>query len=330
MLQYLIRRIILFIPTLIAITVISFILIQLPEGDYLSAYISQMEATGIVFEQDEIDALTRRYGLDQPMYVQFGRWVWGLLRGEFGMSFRYNKPVREIIGDRLLLTVTISLSTLMLTWIVALPIGVYSATHQYSAGDYLATFFGFLGRAIPNFMLALVLMWVALAYFRISAGGLFSLEYRNAPWTWGKVVDLLKHMWVPMLVLGTAGTAGLIRTMRANLLDELNKPYVETARAKGVKERKVLWKYPVRLALNPFFSTVGYTLPNIISGSTIVSVVLSLPTTGPLLLESLMAQDVYLAGTLLVFVGSLTVVGTLISDILLAIIDPRIRLGQAA
>jgi peptide/nickel transport system permease protein len=325
MLRYILRRLFLLIPTLVAIVVITFVLIQLPPGDYLSTYIAEMEASGTVFEDEEIEALKRRYGLGQPMPVQFTKWIWGVFQGDFGMSFRWNKPVRELIGERLLLTFVISFSALMFTWIVALPVGIYSATRQYSAGDYIFTFVSFLGRGIPNFMIALILMWIALSYFGISAGGLFSLEYRNAPWSWAKVQDMMKHLWVPMIVLGTGGTAGLIRIMRANLLDELHKPYVVTARAKGLKERRLLWKYPVRIALNPFVSTIGWTLPRLISGATIVSVVLSLPTTGPLLLTALLSQDMYLAGSFLLFLSVLTVIGTFISDILLAWLDPRIR-----
>lgn len=328
MLQYILRRILLLIPTLIAITIVSFILIQLPPGDYLTSYIAEMEASGTVFEEDQIEALKRRYGLGEPTYVQFSKWIWNVLHGDFGMSFRWNKPVRELIGERLLLTFLISFTTLMLTWLVALPIGVYSATHQYSIGDYLFTLMGFIGRGIPGFMIALILMWIALSYLGVSAGGLFSLQYRRASWSWAKVWDMLKHLWVPMVVLGMGGTAGLIRIMRANLLDELQKPYVVTARAKGLREVKLLWKYPVRLALNPFISTLGWSLPALISGATIVSVVLSLPTTGPLLLSALLSQDMYLAGSFILFLSVLTVIGTFISDILLAWLDPRIRYGK--
>jgi len=325
MAQYILRRLLMMIPTLIAITIVTFVLIQLPPGDYLTVYITEMENSGNILDQEEIAALRARYGLDEPMIVQFWIWLTGILRGDFGMSFSWNRPVRELIGERLALTVTISLITQVFVWIVAIPIGVYSATHQYSLGDYSLTFLGFIGRATPDFMLALILMWLALTQFNTSAGGLFSAQYRSAPWTWAKVVDLLKHMWVPMIVLGTSGTATSIRITRANLLDELHKPYVETARAKGLKERRLLWKYPVRISLNPFFSTVGWTLAALVSGSTIVSVVLNLPTTGPLLLSALKSQDMYLAGSFLFFLSILTVIGTLISDIVLALVDPRIR-----
>ena len=299
MVQYILRRLLVMIPTLIAITVVTFVLIQLPPGDYLTVYITEMENSGNILDQEEIAALRARYGLDEPMVVQFWMWLTGLFRGDFGMSFSWNRPVKELIGERLALTVVISLVTQIFVWIVAIPIGVYSATHQYSAGDYSLTFLGFIGRATPDFMLALILMWIALTQFNTSAGGLFSAAYRSAPWSWARVVDLLKHLWVPLVVLGTSGTATSIRITRANLLDELHKPYVETARAKGLEERRLLWKYPVRISLNPFFSTVGWTLPALVSGSTIVSVVLNLPTTGPLLLSALKSQDMYLAGSFL-------------------------------
>jgi len=315
------------IPTVIAIAIVSFILIQLPPGDFLTAYVAGLQAQGEYPEEDEIEALEVRYGLDQPVYVQFFRWVEGMFHGDFGMSFRWNKPVGELIVDRIAITALISFMSMIITYAVALPIGVYSATHQYSWLDYLMTFVSFVGRGIPAFMLALILMWFMLSQFGVSAGGLFSLEYRQADWSWARVVDMMQHIWVPLLVLSLGSTAGMIRIMRANLLDELRKPYVETARAKGVKEKKLIWKYPVRMALNPFVSSVGYQLPQIISGATIVSVVLSLPTTGPLLLDSLMSQDMYLAGSMLLLLGVLTVIGTFLSDILLAVVDPRIRLS---
>ncbi len=327
MLSYIVRRILLTIPTVIAITVVTFIIIQLPEGDYLTTYIARLESTGTVLDESEIAALKERYGLDDPIYVQFVKWVTRMAHGDFGMSFQWNRPVSELLGERMLLTVAISFSTLLFTWVVALPIGVYSATHQYSILDYVFTFFGFIGRGVPSFMIALILMWISISRFGVSAGGLFSVEFRDAAWSWARVVDMLKHLWIPMLVLGIGGTAGLIRTMRANLLDELSKPYVETARAKGLTETRLLWKYPVRVALNPFVSTVGWSLAGLISGGTIVSVVLSLPTAGPLLLDALLAQDMYLAGAFLLLLSILTVIGTLISDILLVLLDPRIKFG---
>jgi peptide/nickel transport system permease protein len=325
MLHFLLRRILLLIPTLIAIVIISFVIIQLPPGDYLTSYIAQLQTTGTVLDQSEIDALRQRYGLGEPLHVQFGKWIWGVLQGDFGMSFQRNRPVRELIGERLALTVVISLSTLLFTWAIAIPVGVYSATHQYSLGDYAFTFLGFVGRGIPDFMIALILMWVSLSQFKISVGGLFSSEYQEAAWSLAKVWDLIKHLWVPMVVLGLGGTAGLIRVMRANLLDELHKQYVVTARAKGVSESKLLFKYPVRIAMNPFVSTLGWYLPSLVSGATIVSVVLSLPTAGPLLLFSLTSQDMYLAGTFVLMLSTLTVIGTFVSDVLLAFLDPRIR-----
>lgn len=311
---------------LFGISIVTFVLIQLPPGDFLTSYIAELESTGHMLDDAEIASLRNRYGLDSPLYAQFLKWFWNMIQGDFGVSFQWNKPVNELIWERLALTFIISLATLIFTWVVALPIGVYSATHQYAFSDYVITFFGFLGRGIPDFMLALILMWIGLIYLGTSAGGLFSLEYKQAPWSFAKVWDLLKHLWVPIIVLGTSNTAGLIRIMRNNLLDELHKPYVETARSKGLTEQKILWKYPVRIALNPFVSTVGWVLPTLISGATIVSVVLSLPTTGPLLLSALLSQDMYLAGSFVMILSTLTILGTLVSDILLAWIDPRIRM----
>jgi peptide/nickel transport system permease protein len=293
----------------------------------LTSYVVQLAASGDAVDQAQLEALRHRFGLDLPIYLRYIKWAWNLLHGDFGVSFEWNKPVGELIGSRLLLTVLVTLSTLMLTWIVAFPIGVYSATHQYSISDYVFTFLGFVGLGIPNFMIALILMWVGFAYFGVNVGGLFSTEFAGEPWSWAKFLDMLTHLWVPLIVLGLGGTAGLIRTMRANMLDELQKPYVVTARAKGLKERRVLIKYPVRVALNPFISTVGWSLPSLISGATIISVVLGLPTTGPLLLRALMSQDMYLAGSFIMMLSTLTIVGTLISDILLAWLDPRIRMG---
>lgn len=326
--RFLVRRILTIIPTLLAIAVTSFVLIQLPPGDFMTSYIAQLESTGTTLDESEILSLRQRYGLDDPLHVQFFKWFGNVLQGDFGISFLYNKPVSELIWERVALTFVLTFSTLIFTWAVALPIGVYSATHQYSAGDYFFTFIGFVGRGIPDFMLALILMWIALTSFGVSAGGLFSLEYRNAPWSWEKVMDLISHLWVPMIVLGTSNTASLIRIMRNNLLDELHRPYVETARSKGLSEVRLLWKYPVRLALNPFVSTIGWVLPSLISGATIVSVVLGLPTAGPLLLSALLSQDMFLAGSFVMILSVLTVFGTLISDILLAWLDPRIQFGN--
>jgi len=325
MFGYVLRRILYMIPTLVLISVVSFIIIQLPPGDFLTSYIAQLSQTGETVDEATIAALKHRYGLDQPYYVQFFMWIWGMFHGDFGQSFEWNRPVSQLIWERLGLTVAVSTFTLILTWIISFPIGMYSATHQYSAGDYSFTFLGYIGLATPNFMIALILMWIAYSVFGASVGGLFSPQYVEAPWSWAKFVDMLGHLWIPAIVIGMGGTAGLIRTLRANLLDELHKPYVITARAKGVPERRLLWRYPLRVAIIPFISTVGWSLPGIISGETIVAVVLSLPTTGPLLLRALQSQDMYLAGSFIMLLSFLTVLGTLISDILLGWVDPRIR-----
>jgi len=325
MFQYVLRRILYMIPTLILIAVVSFIIIQLPPGDFLTSYIAQLSQTGETVDEATIAALRKRYGLDQPYYVQFFMWVWGMLHGDFGQSFEWNRPVSQLIWERLALTVAVSTFTMVFTWILSFPIGVYSATHQYSGGDYFFTFLGYIGLATPNFMIALILMWVAYSVFGASVGGLFSPQYVEAAWSWGKFLDMLNHLWIPAIVIGMGGTAGLIRTLRANLLDELHKPYVVTARAKGVPERTLLWRYPLRIAIIPWISTVGWSLPGIISGETITAVVLSLPTTGPLLLRALQSQDMYLAGSFIMLLSFLTVIGTLISDILLGWVDPRIR-----
>jgi len=324
---YIIRRMLYMIPTLIAISILSFVLIQLPPGDFLTSYVAQLRQQGDNIDETQLESLRLRYGLGQPIYVQYGKWISGIvLRGDWGQSMEWQKPVKELIWERLGLTMIISLSSLLVSWFIAIPIGVYSATHQYSWLDYTMTAFSFIGLGTPGFMLALVLLFVLQAKFGMNVGGLFSEEYILAPWDWAKVVDMLKHIWVPMLIVAVNSTAGNIRITRANLLDELNKPYVETARAKGVKEGKLIWKYPVRVALNPFFSTVGWSLASLVSGVTLVSVVLSLQTTGPMLLRALTSQDMYLAGSFILLLSTLTVIGTLISDILLALVDPRIRL----
>ncbi len=325
MLSYIIRRSLYMIIILLAVSVVAFVIIQLPPGDYLTTMIMNLEASGIQIDEALIRSLEKHYGLDLPIYAQYFKWMWNMLHGDFGRSFEWNQPVSKLIGRRLPLTITISLLTLLFVYAVSIPIGIYSATHQYSIGDYTFTVAGFAGLAIPNFLLALVLMFVFYKYFSLSAGGLFSLEYQIAPWSLGKVIDMLKHLPIPIIVIGTAGTAGLIRVMRGCLLDELRKQYVITARAKGVSERALLFKYPVRIAINPIISTIGWTLPGIVSGETIVAIVLSLPTTGPLLFRALIAQDMYLAGSTVMFLTFLTVIGTLISDILLVWIDPRIR-----
>lgn len=322
---FIVRRLLYMIPTLIVISIISFILIQLPPGDYLTSYMATLAQSGDAVDQALLASLRRQYGLDQPTYVQYFKWVAGMFKGNFGYSFEWNRPVSQLLGERLALTMVVSIASLLFAWAVALPIGIYSAVKQYSFFDYSFTFFGFLGLAIPNFMLALVLMYFSNQYFGTSVGGLFSSEYQNAPWSFAKFIDFLKHLWIPMIIVGSSGAAGLIRITRANLLDELRRPYVETARAKGLRESVLVLRYPVRLALNPFISTVGFIFPQIISGETITSVVLSLPTTGPLLLRALLSQDMYLAGSFVLFLAMLTVVGVLVSDILLAWLDPRIR-----
>jgi len=315
------------IPTLIVISMISFIIIQLPPGDYLTSYAMQLRQMGENVDETELASLRERYGLGQPVYVQYYKWVYGIiLRGDWGQSMEWQKPVKDLIWERMALTVFLSLVSVMVSWFVAIPVGVFSATHQYSIPDYLFSAISFVGAGTPGFMIALVVMWVAMRKFGMNVGGLFSEEYILEPWTWAKFVDMLKHLWIPVLVIALESTAGSIRTTRANVLDELHKPYVETARAKGLKERKLIWKYPVRVAMNPFFSTVGWTLASLISGQTLVAVVLSLQTNGPMMLRALTSQDMYLAGSFLFLLSTLTVIGTLISDILLAWIDPRIRL----
>lgn len=327
MLSFILRRLALMVPTLLAISLVAFAIIQLPPGDFLTTVVSQLDEQGQNIDRQQLRALEERYGLGQPFVVQYWKWISAIvISGDFGQSFQWRQPVSTLIWDRLGLTLVISFATLIVVWAVAIPIGIYSAVRRYSLGDYAATFIGFIGLAIPNFLLALVLMFVSFRYFGQSVGGLFSPEFVNAPWSWARVVDLLAHLWVPVVVLGTAGTAALIRIMRANLLDELNKPYVTTARAYGVPEARLIAKYPVRVALNPFVSTVGWVLPTLVSGATITAIVLSLPTTGPMLLQALLSQDMFLAGSFVMLLSVLTVLGTFISDLLLAWLDPRIRL----
>lgn len=329
MFAYIARRVLLMIPTIFLISIISFVAIQLPPGDYLTSYVAQLRTMGDNIEQEAIDNLRERYGLGEPIYVQYFKWISGIiLRGDWGQSMEWQKPVKELIGERILLTVVLSLVSLLVSWFVAIPVGVYSATHQYSIPDYLMSVISFIGVGVPGFLLALIVMYFAQTQLGMNVGGLFSEKYINAPWSWDRVVDMFKHLWIPVLILAVEGTAGGIRTTRANLLDELNKPYVELARAKGLNEWKLIWKYPVRIALNPFFSTVGWSLASLISGATLISVVLSLQTTGPMQLRALTSQDMYLAGSFLLILSVLTVIGTLISDILLAWVDPRIRLER--
>ncbi len=326
MLAYLARRFLLALLTIWAVSVLSFFIIQLPAGDYVDAYIALQRETGTLVSRQEAENLRIQYGLDQPVYVQYAKWMALILQGNFGMSMEWRRPVLEVIDDRLALTIVVSVVALLFTWAVALPIGIYSAVRQYSFGDYVFTFVGFFGLATPSFLLALVVLYLSFSLFGANVGGLFSSEFKLASWSLAKVWDLLKHLPVPAFILALSATAQLIRVMRANLLDEVRKPYVVTARARGLPEGRVILKYPVRVALNPFASTLGYLFPHIVSGSIIVSVVLSLPTMGPVLLRSLQSQDMFLAGTIVLLIGVMTVIGTFISDLVLLLIDPRIRL----
>lgn len=325
MLYYILRRAIYMILTLLIVSVVAFTIIQLPPGDYLTSYIEELEGSGMAVDDALIDSLRNQYGLGQPIYQQYFKWLWKILHGDFGLSFRWQKPVSELIAERLPLTMVVSIFTLIFTYSIAIPIGIYSAVHQYSISDYGLTAVGFVGLAVPNFLLALILMFVFYRYFNINVGGLFSLDYQVASWSLGKFIDMLKHLPIPIIVIGTAGTAGLIRIMRGCLLDELKKQYVITARAKGVAERTLLFKYPVRVAINPIISTIGWTLPRIVSGATITAIVLDLPTVGPLFFSALRNQDMFLAGSTVMILASLTVIGTFISDLLLVWVDPRIR-----
>jgi peptide/nickel transport system permease protein len=326
MLGYLVHRILIMIPTLIAISVLIFIIIHLPPGDYFSTYIAELQSQGEGANLAKIDFLKKQYGFDLPLWEQYLYWAVGLLHGDMGYSFLYDLPVNKVVGDRLLLTFLVSFTTILFTYIVSFPIGIYSATHQYSLSDYLLTFLGFLGLATPSFLFALVLIYLAHVYLGISVGGLMDPVYLDKPWSGPKALSVFAHIWIPVVVIGTAGTAAMIRRLRANLLDELQKQYVVTARAKGLHPLKVLFKYPLRMALNPFISDIGSLLPHVISGAAVVSIVMSLPTTGPMLLEALRSQDMYLAGSFLMFMAFLTVIGVFLSDLALAVLDPRIRL----
>ncbi|MCX4029234.1 ABC transporter permease [Endozoicomonas sp. SM1973] len=330
MFNYIAHRMLMMIPTLVVISIIVFTIIQLPPGDFLESYMAELQSQGESIDKQKIAYLRQEYGLDKSMPEQYWTWVTGLLEGDLGYSFEYNLPVREVVGDRMYLTIMVSMLTIIFTWIIAFPIGMYSATHQYSWGDYGLTLIGFIGLATPNFLLALVLLYLANVYFGVSIGGLMDEQYVNKPWTWDKFKSILEHLWIPVIVIGTSGTAGMIRRLRANLLDELNKPYVVTGRAKGLGEKKLLIKYPLRVSLNFFIADIGSMLPSIISGAEIVALVLSLPTTGPMLLGALQSQDMYLAGSFLMFLAVLTVIGVLVSDLALAALDPRIRLTGGA
>lgn len=324
--RYIVHRLLVMVPTLIAISIVVFTIINLPPGNYFTTYIAELQASGQKVDLVRIHFLEQEYGFDRPLWQQYLQWIGGLLHGDMGYSFLYNEPVDQVVGDRLLLTFIVSFTTIVFTYLVAFPIGVYSATHQYSWSDHALTLLGFLGLATPNFLLALVLLYFANVYFGISIGGLMDPYYINQSWSWGKAASVLAHLWIPVIVIGLGGTAAMIRRLRANLLDELHKQYVVTAHAKGLSPLKLLFKYPLRMALNPFISDIGSLLPHVISGAVIVSVVMSLPTTGPMLLDALRSQDMYLAGSFLMFMAFMTVIGVLISDLALAALDPRIRL----
>jgi len=326
MFRYFVQRLLVMIPTLIVISIAIFVIIQAPPGDYLETYIEELRSQGEAVDPAKIEFLRRTYGLDLPFYMQYLKWAGGLLQGNLGYSFEHSMPVSEVVGDRLSLTVVVSLASILFVWVVSFPIAVYSAVRQYSIGDYVFTFLGYLGLATPSFLLALILLYFAKEYFDISIGGLMDPQYMGQPWSWGKFQSILSHLWIPVLVIGLPGTAGMIRRLRANLLDELNKQYVITGRAKGLPPGRLLVKYPLRISLNPFIADIGSLLPELISGSVIVSVVMSLPLTGPMLLDALRSQDMYLAGSFLMFMAFLTVIGVFLSDLALAALDPRIRL----
>ena len=326
MLGFLIRRTLTMIVTMLVISVLVFVIIQLPPGDYLTTYIEELKSQGESVDPKKIEFLREQYGLDRPLYEQYLGWVTGLMRGDLGYSFEYNLPVADIVGDRLFLSMLLNIATVIFVYLVSFPIGIYSATHQYSWSDHGITLLGLLGLATPNFLLALILLYLGNVWFGTSIGGLMDPEYIDQPWSWGKAWSVVEHLWVPVVVIGTAGTAGMIRRLRANLLDELQKQYVGRARSLRMPARRLLWKYPLRMALNPFIADIGSLLPQIVSGSVIVSAVMSLPTTGPMLLEALQSQDMFLAGSFLMFLALLTVVGMFLSDVLLAVLDPRIRL----
>ena len=330
MFRYLIQRLLVMIPTLIVISIAIFTIIQAPPGDFLETYMAELQSQGEAVDPEKIEFLRKTYGLDQPVYIQYAKWIGGLVQGDLGYSFENSLPVNEVVGDRLALTVVVSLASILFVWIVSFPIAIYSAVRQYSLGDYFFTFLGYVGLATPSFLIALILLYLSKVYFGISIGGLMDPQYLGQPWSWDKFRSILAHLWVPVLVIGLPGTAGMIRRLRANLLDELNKQYVTTGRAKGLPPGKLLVKYPLRISLNPFIADIGSLLPELISGSVIVSVVMSLPLTGPMLLTALRSQDMYLAGSFLMFMAFLTVIGIFISDVLLALLDPRIRFGAGA
>ena len=327
MLRYILWRIVTMIPTLLIISALVFTIIELPPGDYFESYVAELKAMGETADLAEIEVLKERYGFDQPLYKRYFHWLGGMMVGDFGYSFEYRLPVNEVVGERLWLTILVSVVTIIFTWMIAFPIGIYSATHQYSWGDYGLSFLGMIGIAVPNFILALVMMYFANIWFGTSIGHLMDQAYLNQPMSWEKFKSILEHLWIPVIIIGTAGTAGMVRRLRANLLDELKKQYVVTARAKGMPPQRLLLKYPLRMALNFFISDIGSILPAVISVAEVTAIVLSLETTGPMLIKALQSQDMYLAGSFLMFLAFLTVVGVLVSDIALAILDPRIRFG---
>ena len=327
MLSYIVRRILLMVPTLIIISMLVFTLIELPPGDYFESQMAELEAQGESVDREQMEYLKKEYGFDKHPVERYFIWATGLLRGDLGYSFEHQMSVNKVVGDRLFFTMLVAFITIIVTWLIAFPIGIYSATHQYSWGDYGLTFLGLLGLATPNFLLALLLMYLANVWFGTSIGGLMDAKFINQPMSWAKFVSILEHLWIPVLVIGTSGTAAMIRTLRANLLDELQKQYVTTARAKGLHPFRALVKYPLRMSLNFFIADIGKLLPTIVSGAEIVAIVLSLETTGPLLIQALQSQDMYLAGSFLMFLAFLTVIGVLISDLALAVLDPRIRLS---
>lgn len=326
MLRYIFYRLLAAIPTLFLISALVFTIIELPPGDYFETYVAELQAQGETVDPKKIEYLKEEYGFDKPVIERYFTWIGGMLQGDFGYSFEYELPVSDVVGNRLWLTILVSTVTIIFTWLIAFPIGIYSATHQYSWSDYGLTFLGLLGLATPNFLLALILLYFANVWFGLSIGGLMDAQYIDQPMSWDKARSMTQHMIIPVIVIGTAGTAGMIRRLRANLLDELQKQYVVTARAKGVPPTRALMKYPLRMSLNFFIADIGSILPAVISGAEVVAIVLSLETTGPLLIRALQSQDMYLAGSFLMFLATLTVIGVLVSDIALAILDPRIRL----
>lgn len=330
MLRYVLRRLLIMIPTLLAVSVVAFVIIQLPPGDFVTSYVASLQTQGEAPDASQIAALNAQYGMNQPIYYQYGLWISNiLLHGNFGQSFQWNQPVARLLAQRIPFTLLLGSSALLFTWAISLPVGVLSAARKYSIADNAFTLISFVGLGVPNFLLALALGYLAFKFFHQSVGGLFSPAFEGAHWNLGKVLDLLSHLWLPVVVIAAQGTAGIIRILRANLLDELNKPYVTTARSKGLSEIRVLLKYPLRVALNPFVSTIGWTLPALLNGEVIISQVLGLQTTGQLLLGALQDQDMYLAGSIILVLSTLTVTGTLISDLLLAVVDPRVRMANA-